>query len=120
MAKNDWILPVLLLAGGYIYYTRFGGKEQLDGILAELKGGLGSGSQINTGSNISNGGGGDVTTVEGINSQVQSMLQKMGVHGNGESISRTRQVDTTGQAVQKQSHNQRSSTFFTIPRFGNL
>jgi hypothetical protein len=118
MAKNDWILPVLLLAGGYIYYTRFGGKEQLDSILAELKGGLGGGgSQINTGDNIS---GGDVPTVEGINSQVQSMLQKMGVHGSGESVSRTRQVDTTGQAKQSQKHSQRSNVFYTIPRFGNI
>jgi hypothetical protein len=115
MAKNDWILPVLLLAGGYIYYTRFGGKEQLDSILGNLKGG--GGSQINTGDNISSG---DVPTVEGINSNVQSMLQKMGVHGSGESVSRTRQVDTTGAAKQSQKHSQRSNVFYTIPRFGNL
>lgn len=113
MAKNDWILPVILLAGGYIWYSRYGGKQVIDDLLGDLKGG--GGSQINTGDNIS--GNADVNQIQ---SQVQSMLQKMGVHGNGESISRTRQVDTTGQAVQKQSHNQRSSTFFTIPRFGNL
>jgi hypothetical protein len=120
MAKNDWILPVVLLAGGYIWYTKFNGKSTVDGILAELKGGLGggSGSQINTGDNIS--GGGDVPTVEGISGQVQSMLQKMGVHGSGESISRTRQVDTTGKAKQTQTHSQKSTVFYTIPRFGNL
>jgi hypothetical protein len=119
MAKNDWILYLVLLGGAYIYYTRFGGKAQLDSILAELKGGLGGGggSQINTGDNVS---GGDVPTVEGINSQVQSMLQKMGVHGSGESVSRTRQVDTTGAAKQSQKHSQRSNVFYTIPRFGNL
>lgn len=114
MAKNDWILPVLLLAGGYIWYSRYGGEAVINDLLGNLKGG-GGGSQINTGDNIS--GNADAGQIQ---SQVQSMLQKMGVHGNGESISRTRQVDTTGQAVQKQSHNQRSSTFFTIPRFGNL
>jgi hypothetical protein len=114
MAKNDWILPVLLLAGGAYWYFKMGGKSQVDSILGDLKGGS---SQINTGDNIS---GGDVPTIEGINSNVQSMLQKMGVHGSGESVSRTRQVDTTGTAKQSQKHSQRSSTFYTIPRFGNL
>jgi hypothetical protein len=117
MGKNDWILPVVLLAGGYIWFTKFNGKQTIDGILAELKGGLGGGSQINTGDNIS---GGDIPTVEGISGQVQSMLQKMGVHGSGESISRTRQIDTTGQAKQSQKHSQKSNVFYTIPRFGNL
>jgi hypothetical protein len=115
MAKNDWILPVLLLAGGYIWYSRYGGKAVIDDLLGNLKGS--GGSQINTGSNVS---GGDVPTVEGINSQVQSMLQKMGVHGSGESVSRTRQVDTTGAAKQSQKHSQKSTVFYTIPRFGNL
>ena len=116
MAKNDWILPVVLLAGGYIFYTRMGGKQIIDDLLGDLKGG---------GSDFSFSGGGanvnvDLPTVDGINSQVQSMLQKMGVHGSGESISRTRQVDTTGQAKQSQSHKQTSNVFYTIPRFGNL
>jgi hypothetical protein len=115
MAKNDWILPVVLLAGGYIWYSRYGGKAVIDDLLGNLKGG--GGSQINTGDNIS---GGDIPTVEGISGQVQSMLQKMGVHGSGESVSRTRQVDTTGQAKQSQKHSQKSTVFYTIPRFGNL
>jgi hypothetical protein len=115
MAKNDWILPVVLLAGGYIWYSRYGGKAVIDDLLGNLKGG--GGSQINTGDNIS---GGDVPTVEGISGQVQSMLQKMGVHGSGESVSRTRQVDTTGKAKQTQTRSQKSNVFYTIPRFGNL
>jgi hypothetical protein len=115
MGKNDWILPVVLLAGGYIWYTRYGGEAVINDLLGNLKGG--GSSQINTGDNIS---GGDVPTVEGINSQVQSMLQKMGVHGSGESVSRTRQVDTTGKAKQSQKHSQKSNVFYTIPRFGNL
>ena len=113
MAKNDCILPVILLAGGYIWYSRYGGKQVIDDLLGDLKGG--GGSQINTGDNIS--GNADAGQIQ---SQVQSMLEKMGVHGSGESISRTRQVDTTGQAVQKQSHSQKSTVFYTIPRFGNL
>ena len=112
MAKNDWILPVVLLAGGYIWYSRYGGKQVIDDLLGDLKGG---GSQINTGSNVS--GNADVNQIQ---SQVQGMLEKMGVHGSGESISRTRQVDTTGQAKQTQSHKQTSNVFYTIPRFGNL
>ena len=116
------LLPLLLLVGAYVYYEKLGGKQQLDSILGNLKGGGGSDFSFR-------GGGASVDvnlpTVEGINGDVQSMLQKMGVdmnvnNGSGQSISRTRQIDTTGQAVQKQSHNQRSSTFFTIPRFGNL
>lgn len=115
MAKNDWILPVVLLAGGYIWYTKFNGKATVDSIFNEIKGIGGGGSQINTGDNIS--GNVDVNQIQ---SQVQGMLEKMGVHGSGESISRTRQVDTTGQAVQRQSHKQTSNVFYTIPRFGNL
>ena len=117
MAKNDWILPVLLLAGGAYWYFKMNGKATIDNLLGDLKGGGGS--------DFSFSGGGakvdvDLPSVDGINSKVQSMLQKMGVHGSGESISRTRQVDTTGQAVQRQSHKQTSNVFFTIPRFGNL
>ena len=112
MAKNDWILPVLLLAGGAYWYFKMNGKSTIDNLLGDLKGG---GSQINTGDNIS--GNADVNQIQ---IQVQGMLEKMGVHGSGESISRTRQVDTTGQAVQKQSHSQKSTVFYTISRFGNL
>lgn len=108
------LMPLLLLVGGYIFYEKFGGKEMLDNVINEVKGiGGGGGSQINTGQNIS----GDVGQIQ---SKVQGMLEKMGVHGSGESISRTRQVDTTGQAVQHQSHKQTSNVFFTIPRFGNI
>lgn len=118
MAKNDIFLYAILGVGFLVFYYKFDGKSMINNLINEVKGGLGGGgSQINTGDNIS---GGDVPTVEGINSNVQSMLQKMGVHGSGESISRTRQVDTTGQAVQRQSHKQSSNVFYTIPRFGNL
>jgi hypothetical protein len=119
MAKNDWILPVVLLAGGYIWYTRFGGEAVINDLLGGLKGG---------GSDFSFSGGGakvDVNlppSAEGISNNVKSMLQKMGVNMNesGQNISRTRQVDTTGQAKQTQTKSQRSDVFFTIPRFGNL
>ena len=118
MGKNDWILPVLLLAGGAYWYFKMNGKATIDNLLGDLKGGGGSDFSFS-------GGGARVDvdlppSAEGISNQVQSMLQKMGVHGSGESISRTRQVDTTGQAKQSQSHKQTSSVFYTIPRFGNL
>lgn len=119
MAKNDWILPLVLLAGGYIWYTRYGGESVINDLLGNLKGGGGGGSSFS----FSGGGANvnvDVPSVEGINSQVQSMLQKMGVNGSGQSINRTRQVDTTGQAKQTQTHSQKSTVFYTIPRFGNL
>lgn len=115
MAKNDIFLYAILGVGFLVFYYKFDGKSMINNLINEVKGGLssGGGSQINTGGNIS----GDAGQIQ---SQVQSMLQKMGVHGSGESISRTRQVDTTGQAVQRQSHKQTSNVFFTIPRFGNL
>lgn len=115
------LMPLLLLVGGYIFYEKFGGKQIVNDLLGDLKGG---------GSDFSFRGGGasvdvNLPTVNGINGDVQSMLQKMGVdmnvnNGSGQSISRNRQVDTTGQAVQTQTKNQKSSVFYTIPRFGNL
>lgn len=113
------LLPLLLLVGAFVYYEKLGGKQQLDSILGGLKGG-GGGSQINTGTNIS--GNADAGQIQ---SQVQSMLQKAGVdmnvnNGSGQSINRKRQVDTTGQAKQTQTHSQKSTVFYTIPRFGNL
>lgn len=114
MAKNDLLLYGILAVGAYIWYKNYGGKSVIDGLIGDLKGGLGGGSQINTGQNVS---GDDADQIQ---SKVQGMLEKMGVHGSGESISRTRQVDTTGQAVQRQSHSQKSTVFYTIPRFGNL
>jgi hypothetical protein len=117
MAKNDIFLYAILGVGFLVFYYKFDGKNMINNLINEVKGGLGGGSQINTGDNIS---GGDIPTVEGISGQVQSMLQKMGVHGSGESVSRTRQVDTTGQAKQSQKHSQKSTVFYTIPRFGNL
>jgi hypothetical protein len=120
MAKNDIFLYAILGVGFLVFYYKFDGKNMINNLINEVKGGLssgggGGGSQINTGDNIS--GNADVNQIQ---SQVQGMLEKMGVHGSGESISRTRQVDTTGQAVQKQSHKQSSNVFYTIPRFGNL
>lgn len=121
MAKNDLLLYGVLAVGAYIYYTQFGGKAQLDSILAELKGGIGGGTQINTGQNVS--GNADAGHIQ---SQVQSMLQKMGVdmnvnNGSGQSISKTRQIDTTGAAKQTQTHSQKSTAMFTMPtKFGNL
>ena len=112
MGKNDIFLYVILAAGAAYWYFKMNGESVINDLLGNLKGGGGS-SQINTGGNIS----GDVGQIQ---SQVQSMLQKMGVHGSGESISRTRQIDTTGQAKQSQSHKQTSNVFFTIPRFGNI
>lgn len=117
-----FLLPLLLLVGGYIWYEKLGGKAQVDSIFSELKGG-GGGSQINTGQNVS---GGNIPSVEGISGDVQSMLQKMGVdmnvnNGSGQSISRTRQIDTTGAAKQSQTHSQKSTVMFTMPtKFGNL
>lgn len=48
-------------------------------------------------------------SVAGIQSQVQGMLQKMGVNGSRQNISRTRQIDTTGKAKQTQTKSQRSN-----------
>ena len=61
---------------------------------------------IRTASNVSGG-----ASAAGIQGNVQSMLQKMGVNMNGsrQNISRTRQIDTTGQAKQTQTRSQRSN-----------
>lgn len=96
------LLPLLLLVGGYIYYTRFGGKEQLDSILGNLKGG---GSGLSSGfQDLKNGRTGQWTDENNNKFNVQN-----------DSNSRSN-VGKSGSIVQKQSNY----TFYTIPRFGNL
>ena len=131
------LLPLLLLVGGYIYYTRFGGREQLDSILGELKG-IGSGGFSSSGfEDLKNSGKTgrwtdennnnfnierDVNTqsnISGNGDDVQSILQQLNGK-SGQNISRTRQIDTTGKAKQINRNIQRSNVFYTIPRFGNL
>ena len=126
MAKNDIFMYALLGAGFLVFYYKFGGKQMIDDLLGDLKGGGG-------GSDFSFSGGGASVDVklppsaEGISNKVQTMLQKMGVdmnvdNGSGQDISRTKQTNTGtgGKITQTQSHSQKSDVFYTIPRFGNL
>lgn len=123
------LLPLILLVGGYIFYSRLGGKEMLDNALNEIKGiGGGGGS----GSNGMDG----LPTVDGINGQVQDLLNKAksrtgswtderGNNFNNQSgqdiqINRQSNTGTGGKITQRQSHSQKSTVFYTIPRFGNL
>jgi hypothetical protein len=111
------LLPLLLLVGGYIWYTKLNGKEQLDSILGDLKGG---------GSDFSFRGGGaevDVKLPQGMNdlldqakSRTGSWTDSKGNRFNNQSDTNTQSnIGGSGSIVQKQSN-----VFYTIPRFGNL
>lgn len=117
------LLPLLLLVGGYIYYAKLGGKEQLDSILGDLKGGGG-------GSDFSISGGGakvDVQLPQGMNDLLQKAQSRTGSwtdergnnfnnqSGSGSQVNRQSNVGKSGSIIQKQSN-----VFYTIPRFGNL
>ena len=105
------LMPLLLLVGGYIFYTRFGGKEMLDNALNEIKSvGGGGGSSLSSGfEDLKNGRTGQWTDKNDNNFNVQSDT-------NTES-----NVGKSGNITQKRSNVQKSgSVFYTIPRFGNL
>ena len=126
-------LIYLAVAAGLGYWLFFmGGKEQVMGMLDQVTGGLGLGGGSAASSGFDSGRTGSWTdennnnfnvekdsrsqsnvqgnaSVAGIQSQVQGMLQKMGVNGSRQNISRTRQIDTTGKAKQTQTKSQRSN-----------
>jgi hypothetical protein len=110
------LLPLILLVGGYIFYSRLGGKEMIDNLLGDLKGG---------GSDFSFRGGGaevDVKLPQGMNdlldqakSRTGSWTDSKGNRFNNQSDTNTQSnIGGSGSIVQKQS------SFYTIPRFGNL
>jgi hypothetical protein len=110
------LLPLLLLVGGYIWYTKLGGASTIDSILGDLKGG----------SDFSFRGGGaevDVKLPQGMNdllnqakSRTGSWTDSKGNRFNNQSDTNTQSnIGGSGSIVQKQSN-----VFYTIPRFGNL
>jgi hypothetical protein len=114
------LLPLILLVGGYIWYTKFNGRETIDGIFNEIKG-IGGG-----GSDFSFRGGGaevDVKLPQGMNdllekakSRTGSWTDERGNRFNNQSDSNSQSnIGGSGSIVQKQSN-----VFYTIPRFGNL
>ena len=109
------LLPLLLLVGGYIYYAKLGGKEQLDSILGELKGGL-SGK----------GGGGDgFSSSSGFedlkNGRTGKWTDENNNNFNVESDVRTKSNVSGGASVGSVNEKLRKmGVFYTIPRFGNL
>jgi hypothetical protein len=116
MAKNDWVLPVVLIGGAAIWLFKFGGKEQIEGMLG---GGSSSGMD-------------GMPTVDGIGAQVQSMIDKIKNSGNSTNnfnydSGKNSQVNTQsntgkgGKITQTRNNVQKSTSFFTMPRrFGNL
>jgi hypothetical protein len=112
------LLPLILLVGGYIFYAKMGGKEMIDNLLGDLKGGGGS--------DFSFRGGGaevDVKLPQGMNdllekakSRTGSWTDERGNRFNNQSDSNSQSnIGGSGSIVQKQSN-----VFYTIPRFGNL
>ena len=124
------IIYLLIGAGALYWLFMMGGKEQLAGMLNDMGmgsifGGASGATSTNTGKNswtdennnnfniesdvrtASNVSGG--ACAAGIQGNVQSMLQKMGVNMNGsrQNISRSSQIDTTGEPKQSQTRSQR-------------
>ena len=99
------LMPLLLLVGGYIFYTRLGGKEMLDNALNEIKSvGGGGNSGLSSGfEDLKKGRTGQWTDENNNRFNVQSDTNTQSNIGGSGSI------------VQKQSN-----VFYTIPRFGNL
>lgn len=116
------LMPLLLLVGGYIFFAKLGGKEMIDDLLGDLKGGGGSDFSIS-------GGGAkvDVKLPEGMNDLLQKAQSRTGSwtdergnnfnnqSGSGSQVNRQSNVGKSGSIIQKQSN-----VFYTIPRFGNL
>lgn len=104
------LLPLLLLVGGYVWYTKFNGKETVDSIFNEIKGvgGGGSSSMPSGFQDLKNGRTGSWTDENNNNFNVQSDTNTKS------------NIGSNGTITQKRSNIQKSSTFFTIPRFGNL
>jgi hypothetical protein len=109
------LLPLILLIGGYIFYSRLGGKEMLDNLLGDLKGG---------GSDFSFRGGGaevDVKLPQGMNDLLEKAKSRTGSwtdergnrFNNDTQVNSQSNIGGSGSIVQK-------SSFYTIPRFGNL
>lgn len=114
------LLPLLLLIGGFIWYSKFNGKQIIDDLLGDLKGG--------SGSDFSFSGGGasvDVKLPQGMNdllnqakSRTGSWTDSKGNNFNNVSDTNTQSnIGGSGTITQKRSNVQ---TFYTIPRFGNL
>lgn len=112
------LLPLLLLVGGYIWYTKFNGSQTIDNLLGDLKGGGGSDFSISGG-----GASVDVKLPQGMNDLLEkaksrkgSWTDERGNRFNNQSDTNTESnVGKSGSIVQKQSN-----VFYTIPRFGNL
>lgn len=101
------LLPLLLLVGGYIFYSRLGGKEMLDNALNEIKG-------IGGGGNGSSGSFQDL--IDKAKSREGSWTDERGNNFNNQSDTNTQSnIGKSGSIIQKQSN-----VFYTIPRFGNL
>jgi hypothetical protein len=109
------LLPLILLVGAAVYYFKLGGKQQLDSILGELKGG---------GSDFSFRGGGaevDVKLPQGMNDLLEKAKSRTGSwtdergnrFNNDTQVNSQSNIGGSGSIVQK-------SSFYTIPRFGNL
>lgn len=114
-----FLLPLLLLVGGYIWYTKFNGAATVDSIFNEIKG-IGGGS---SGSNVSGGNGGS----SNVNMPSGFQDLKNGRTGqwtdeNNNNFNVQKDVNTQSNVGKsgKITQTQKSSTFFTIPRFGNL
>lgn len=106
------LLPLLLLVGGYIWYTKFNGSQTIDGILNEIKSVGGGSSSNNSGGNFSSSGFEDLKN--GRTGQwTDENNNKFNVQKDSNSKSNT---GGSGKISQKQSNY----TFFTIPRFGNV
>ena len=111
------LMPLLLLVGGYIFYAKLGGKQIIDDLLGDLKGGGGSDFSISGG-----GASVDVKLPQGMNDLLEkaksrqgSWTDERGNRFNNQSDTNTKSnIGGSGSIVQKQS------SFYTIPRFGNL
>lgn len=105
------LLPLLLLIGGYIYYEKFGGKQQLDGILNEIKSVGGGGNSGGGGSS----GGSFQDLIDKAKSRKGSWTDENNNNFNNQSDTNTESnIGKSGNITQKQSN------YTTIPRFGNL
>ena len=103
------LLPLLLLVGGYIFYSRLGGKEMLDNALNEIKGIGGGGGFSSSGfEDLKNGRTGQWTDENNNNFNVENDVRTKSNVSGGAS------VGSVNEKLRKMG------VFYTIPRFGNL
>lgn len=106
------LLPLLLLVGGYIWYTKFNGAATIDGIFNEIKsvgGGGGKGGSLSSGfEDLKNGRTGKWTDENNNNFNVESDVRTKSNVSGGAS------VESVNEKLRKMG------VFYTIPRFGNL